>query len=98
MLTLSIQQWVTDHWAGAGPLPFTPGAVRLIPMSALDGGAEQVAALVGGTFAGTLPTELVPNLLLAIAEAEAADERLMADARVAQVADGYQLEVAVPVW
>ena len=94
--SLRIQRWVTDHWAGSGPPPFTLVAVRLIPMAALDGGSEQVAALLGDSFAGTLPADLGPDLLTAIAAAEAVDERLMANARVGEVPDGYTLEVAVP--
>jgi hypothetical protein len=37
-----------------------------------------------------------PDLLAAIAEAEAVDERLMAHARIEQLPHGYTLEIAVP--
>lgn len=41
-------------------------------------------------------TDHGPALLTAIAEAEAVDERLSADARFGEIPGGYTLEVAVP--
>jgi len=94
--SLRVQRWAVEHWAGSGPPPFTLVAARLIVMPPLDGGDEQVAVLLGGSFAGIVPAESGPDLLAAVAEAEAGDERLMADARVGQSSDGYTLEVAIP--
>jgi hypothetical protein len=91
--SLRVQRWLADHWGGEGPVPFTGSAVRLIAMA---GTTDQVAALLGGVFAGILPVELSPELLAAIAEAKAADEHLMAHARLGEDSHGYMLEVAVP--
>ena len=91
--SLRIQRWLTDHWAGEGPVPFTGSAVRLIPLADTT---DQVAVLLAGTFAGTLPAKVAPDLRTAIAEAEAADERLMAHARVTEGPRGHVLEGAIP--
>ena len=93
---LGMQRWVTDHVEGPGPAPINVTSVRLIAIPDLDGGTDQVAALLGDAFAGTLPADLAAVLLAAVAEADAADERLMAHARIEEIPHGYTLEVAIP--
>jgi hypothetical protein len=61
--------------------PSAPLRARLISTPGTDG-REQVAVLLGTTFAGTLPAERAATLIPAIDEADAANRKLTVGARI----------------
>lgn len=61
--------------------PQTPLQARLITMPG-PGGREQIAVLLGDTFVGTLPPEHGDALIEVAEQADAADQRLIAGARI----------------